>query len=57
MKTVLQQSSCFTIYDAHTNEQVATGSSMQVFMHRESLELMWTLPQFMIDWKKKWLAE
>lgn len=47
----------YAIYDAKTNEQVATGKSMQVFMHRESLELMWTLPQFMIDWKKKWLKQ
>jgi acyl-CoA thioester hydrolase len=45
----------YSIYDAATNEQVATGSSMQVFMHKESLELMWTLPEFMIEWKKKWL--
>lgn len=47
----------YSIYDAETNEQVATGSSMQVFMERETLELMWTLPQFMIDWKEKWLAD
>ena len=45
----------YSIFDAATNEQVAKGSSMQVFMHRESLELMWTLPEFMIEWKKKWL--
>lgn len=45
----------YAIYDADTNEQVASGKSMQVFMQRETLELMWTLPQFMIDWKKKWL--
>jgi acyl-CoA thioester hydrolase len=45
----------YSIYDAKTDEQVATGSSMQVFMHRHSLELMWTLPEFMIEWKKKWL--
>jgi acyl-CoA thioester hydrolase len=43
------------VYDAKTNEKVAEGSSMQVFMHKENLELMLTLPQFMIDWKNKWL--
>lgn len=47
----------YSIYDARTNEQVATGSSVQVFMDKGSLELMLTLPQFMIDWKKKWLTE
>ncbi|MBW7912919.1 MAG: acyl-CoA thioesterase [Taibaiella sp.] len=45
----------YKVFDAATNEQVASGSSMQVFMHRDSLELMLYLPQFMTDWKKKWL--
>ena len=47
----------YAIYDIATNEVVATGNSVQVFMHRENLELMLTLPGFMIDWKKKWLSE
>ena len=46
----------YAIYDANTNERVAQGSSMQVFMHREALELMLTLPEYMIEWKKKWLT-
>lgn len=45
----------YAAYDAVTNELVASGSSVQVFMHRDSLELMLYLPQFMTDWKKKWL--
>lgn len=45
----------YAVYDAKTNEQVAKGNSMQVFMERETMELMLTVPQFMIDWKKKWL--
>ena len=45
----------YAAYDAVTNELVAFGSSVQVFMHRDSLELMLYLPQFMTDWKKKWL--
>ncbi len=45
----------YKVFDAATNEQVASGSSVQVFMHRDSLELMLYLPQFMTDWKKKWL--
>jgi len=45
----------YKVFDAATNEQVASGSSVQVFMHRDTLELMLYLPQFMTDWKKKWL--
>lgn len=47
----------YVIYDAATNEAVAKGSSVQVFMHRESLELMLTLPEFMQEWKQKWLKD
>ncbi|HEY9176542.1 MAG TPA: acyl-CoA thioesterase [Flavipsychrobacter sp.] len=45
----------YKVFDAATNEQVASGKSVQVFMHRETLELMLYLPQFMTDWKNKWL--
>lgn len=47
----------YTIYDVATEEKIATGSSVQVFMERESLDLMLTIPKFMEDWKKKWLLE
>lgn len=46
----------YTIYDARTNEQVATGNSVQVFMDKNEMELMLTLPPFMKEWKKKWLS-
>lgn len=45
----------YAIFDAKTNEQVAKGNSVQVFMDKEKMELMLTLPRFMTDWKKKWL--
>ncbi|WP_276133997.1 acyl-CoA thioesterase [Polluticoccus soli] len=45
----------YAIYDAKTDEQVAKGNSTQVFMDKEKMELMLTLPQFMTDWKEKWL--
>jgi len=45
----------YTIYDAVTNEQVATGNSVQVFMQKENMELMLTIPPFMQEWKQKWL--
>jgi len=47
----------YTLYDINTNEVIAKGSSVQVFMHKENMELMLTLPQFMIDWKRKWLND
>ena len=46
----------YALYDVPTNKLVATGSSTQVFMHKENMELMLTLPQFMTDWKQQWLA-
>lgn len=45
----------YAIYDAVTNEQVAKGNSVQVFMHKENMELMLTIPPFMQEWKQKWL--
>ncbi|OJW98306.1 MAG: 4-hydroxybenzoyl-CoA thioesterase [Bacteroidetes bacterium 43-93] len=45
----------YAIYDLDTDEKVAIGTSTQVFMDKESLELMWNYPQFMLDWKEKWL--
>lgn len=47
----------YEAYDAATNEKVATGSSVQVFMQRDTLELMLYVPDFMKDWKKQWLNE
>lgn len=45
----------YSAHDAATGEQVAKGSSVQVFMHKDNMELMLTLPKFMTDWKQKWL--
>ncbi len=45
----------YTIFDAATDEKVATGSSVQVFMAKENMELMLTIPSFMQEWKEKWL--
>lgn len=47
----------YTITDIDTGERIATGNSVQVFMQRESLELMLTVPPFMAAWKQKWLAD
>lgn len=47
----------YNLYDIATEELVATGYSVQVFMHKESMELMLTIPPFMQAWKQKWLRE
>jgi acyl-CoA thioester hydrolase len=47
----------YSIFDVATEEKVASGNSVQVFMHRENLELMLTLPDYMVTWKKKWLKD
>ena len=47
----------YTITDVATGERVATGNSVQVFMERQSLELLLTVPAFMAEWKAKWLAD
>jgi len=45
----------YKVYDAEKSELVATGNSIQVFMQRDLMELMLTVPEFMVAWKKKWL--
>lgn len=45
----------YAAYDVATDEKVAEGKSTQIFMHKDDMELLLYLPQFMIDWKKKWL--
>lgn len=47
----------YNMYDLDTAEQVATGHSVQVFMRKDPMELLLTLPPFMQEWKQKWLAE
>lgn len=43
----------FKVFNASTMELVATGSSTQVFLTKESFELQLTIPAFFADWKKK----
>lgn len=47
----------YTITDLATQEHIASGNSVQVFLNRNSLELMLNLPPFMEEWKHKWLDE
>lgn len=43
----------YRLYNAKTNELVATGSSVQVFLDRDSSTLQLTIPPFFEAWKKK----
>jgi len=44
----------YSMYEADTNELVATGSSVQVFVDAKSFQLQLTMPSFFEAWKKKW---
>jgi acyl-CoA thioester hydrolase len=41
----------YEIYNVATGELVATGHSTQVFLDR-NYELVWSIPDFFIEWKK-----
>ena len=43
----------YEIHDAASDEQMATGRSVQVFMDK-NYQLVWISPQFYEDWKKQW---
>jgi acyl-CoA thioester hydrolase len=43
----------YRLFNAATSELVATGSSVQVFLEKESSALQLTNPPFFEDWKKK----
>lgn len=43
----------FRVLNAQNMELVATGSSTQVFLERETFELHLTVPDFFAEWKKK----
>ena len=43
----------FTLFNSLTKEVYTTGESTQIFLNLDG-ELCLTLPQFFIDWKKRW---
>lgn len=43
----------YTLYNAKTNEIVATGASVQVFLDKETSTLQLTLPAFFETWKNQ----
>lgn len=44
----------YRLFNAVTNQLVATGSSVQVFLEKESSVLQLINPSFFEDWKKKY---
>jgi acyl-CoA thioester hydrolase len=44
----------YKIFEADTQELIATGSSVQVFVDPTSFQLQLTMPAFFESWKKKW---
>ena len=44
----------YKIFDSEKEAVVATGSTVQVFVHIKTFELHLTLPPFYEAWKKKW---
>lgn len=46
----------YTIYRSSNMEEVATAKTIQVFLNT-NMELMLTIPEFFVKWKKKWLSE
>lgn len=43
----------YRLFNSATGELLATGSSVQVFLSKDSLELQLSNPSFFEDWKKK----
>lgn len=46
----------YEIVDTEDNSLLATGHSLQVFMDM-NYELVWSNPDFYVEWKKKWGVE
>ena len=43
----------YTIYKESTGEIMCQGSSTQVFVEKDSMKLILTTPDFMLEWKSK----
>jgi acyl-CoA thioester hydrolase len=44
----------YAVFEATTNQRVATGSTTQVFVDVKTFELQLTLPPFYEAWRKQW---
>jgi acyl-CoA thioester hydrolase len=43
----------YRLLNAQTGELIVKGSTVQVFVHRDTFELQLTNPDFFLDWKQK----
>lgn len=46
----------YRLLHAQSGDLVATGSSTQVFLNKDDMTLLWTVPDFFAAWKERWLA-
>lgn len=46
----------YRLLHAQSGELVATGASTQVFLNKDDMTLLWTVPDFFAAWKERWLA-
>lgn len=46
----------YEIHDSETDELMATGHSVQVFMDKD-YQLVWTNPDFYVAWKERWFGK
>jgi len=44
----------YKMYESQSNDLVAVGSSLQVFVDVKNFELQLTVPDFFAEWKNKW---
>lgn len=47
----------YRIYEKKSNDLVAKGSSVQVFVDVKDFQLQLTIPEFFEKWKTKWLKQ
>lgn len=46
----------YKIFESKSQELVAKGSSLQVFVNAKTFELQLTIPDFFESWKKQWIV-
>lgn len=46
----------YRLLHAQSGDLVATGTSIQVFLNKDDMTLLWNVPDFFSNWKKRWLA-
>ncbi|MCK6695681.1 MAG: acyl-CoA thioesterase, partial [Thermoanaerobaculia bacterium] len=47
----------YRLLHAQSGDLVATGNSTQVFLNKDDMTLLWSMPDFFSAWKKRWLND